>query len=107
MSDESILMSGSNTELIEPCPRCGDLFYHPKTLIECEKQRAEEWEEIAEKNLKLLHERDCHIEELEHKLEMAIEAFEEIEKFQVLTSQDIALPMEIARECLKELEGEE
>lgn len=30
-----------------PCERCGDLFYHPKTLIECEKQRAAEWEEIA------------------------------------------------------------
>jgi len=43
------------------------------------------------------------IEELEHKLELAVKALEEIERFQVLTSQDIALPMEIARETLEKL----
>jgi len=42
-------------------------------------------------------------EELEHKLELAKKALEEIERFQVLTSQDIALPMEIARETLGQL----
>jgi uncharacterized C2H2 Zn-finger protein len=31
------------------CPRCGDLFYDPKTLIQCEKQRAADWEEVASK----------------------------------------------------------
>lgn len=31
------------------CPRCGDLFYHPKTIIEDHRQRSAEWEEIAKK----------------------------------------------------------
>lgn len=77
MSD-AVMASGAMIEFKSPCPRCGDLFYHPKTLIESEKQRAEEWEEVADKNLKLLHERDCHIEELEHKLALAKKALEEI-----------------------------
>ncbi len=29
------------------CPRCGDLFYHPKTMIQDAKQHAAEWEEVA------------------------------------------------------------
>lgn len=31
------------------CPRCGDMFYHPKTEIEGQRQRAQEWEEVAKK----------------------------------------------------------
>lgn len=62
------MASGTMIEFKNPCPRCGDLFYPPKTLIESEKQRAAEWEEIADRNLKLLHERDCHIEELEEEI---------------------------------------
>ena len=46
MSD-AVMASGTMIEFKNPCPRCGDLFYHPKTLIESEKQRAAEWEEIA------------------------------------------------------------
>jgi len=47
------------------CPRCVDLFYHPKTLIECEKQRADEWEEryrVAKDKI-----RELEIENLELK----------------------------------------
>lgn len=45
-SDEKpqVLCAGA-PEPKAPCPRCGDLFYEPKTLIEAEKQRAAEWEE--------------------------------------------------------------
>lgn len=39
----------ANNDKIEPkCPRCGDLFYHPKSIIEDQKQRAVEWEYIAQ-----------------------------------------------------------
>lgn len=31
------------------CPRCGDMFYHPKTVIEDYRQRAAEWEDIAKR----------------------------------------------------------
>lgn len=51
MSD-AVMASGTMIEFKNPCPRCGDLFYHPKALIESEKQRAAEWEEIAIKREK-------------------------------------------------------
>ena len=38
-------LSASNTDIEKKCPRCGDLFYRPKTLIEDERQRALEWED--------------------------------------------------------------
>jgi len=38
---------GTDTNVNPKCSRCGDMYYDPKTLIECEKQRAAEWEEIA------------------------------------------------------------
>lgn len=31
------------------CPRCGDVFYDPKTLIADAKQHAAEWEEVAKR----------------------------------------------------------
>lgn len=31
------------------CPRCGDLFYDPKVMLDCEKQRAAEWEVYAKR----------------------------------------------------------
>jgi len=39
--------SASNEEKKDKCPRCGDMFYHPKEMLENEKQRAEEWEEYS------------------------------------------------------------
>lgn len=40
------------------CPRCSDLFYDPKMLVESEKQRAAEWEEIAKRNEEKLKKAD-------------------------------------------------
>lgn len=49
--------SGHSCPICEPkkpstasdCPRCGDMFYDPKTIIADYRQHAEEWEEIAKK----------------------------------------------------------
>lgn len=37
----------STEPIKEKCERCGDLFYHPKTMIEDARQSASEWEAIA------------------------------------------------------------
>ena len=46
------VLSALNTDIEKKCLRCGDLFYHPKTLIEGERQRALEWEDCY-KNAKV------------------------------------------------------
>lgn len=49
MSDLSECQSGSDAGIskAEKCPRCGDLFYDPKTMIKDARQHAFEWEGIA------------------------------------------------------------
>ena len=48
----------------------------------------------------LIRNQEAKIKGLENKVQILKEALEEIERFQVLTRQDIALPMAIAREAL-------
>ncbi len=50
------------------CERCGDLFYHPKTLIEDQKQRAAEWEDIAKKAQSELKQSAERVRELEERI---------------------------------------
>ena len=50
----SEIYCAKNTDKNEKCPRCGDLFYDPKSLIESESQRAAEWEEYAKQKERAL-----------------------------------------------------
>lgn len=58
------------------CVHGNDTYYHEdfKKL----KSHEDYFKAGYESSLKLLHERDCHIEELEHKLALAIETLESI-----------------------------
>lgn len=90
MKPETALNESPN----EKCERCGDLLYHPKVMIESERQRAAEWEEIAtshcktinkleadlERHKNLLREQCNRSQDLEAKLKIAVEALESIER---------------------------
>lgn len=78
------------------CTRCKDLYYDPKTMIESERQRAAEWEEIAERHGK-------RIAELQDKLSDAQsnwEHFADLHK----EAQNIEIPA--LKKRIAELEAE-
>jgi len=99
LGDTGKRVSGGRALLLCSCHECGNnfeiqrrRFSQLKPCLRCLRKKQNAYKPFYAK-----------IEELEHKLEMAIEALEEIERFQVLTRQDITLPMEIARETLEKL----
>lgn len=71
-------MSDEMEKCWRECVHGNDTYYHEdfKRL----KSHEDYFKAGYNSSLQLLHERDCHIEELEHKLEMAIEALESIAK---------------------------
>lgn len=51
------------------CPRCGDLFYHPKVLLQDARQGAAEWEDIAKRAEKERDEARVEVERAKQALE--------------------------------------
>lgn len=45
--EQNIGVGVAGASPVKACERCGDLFYHPKALIEDQRQRALEWEDEA------------------------------------------------------------
>lgn len=50
------------------CPRCGDMFYHPKVIIQDTEQRAKEWEEEYQIAAAKLAEGEAAYEELKEQM---------------------------------------
>lgn len=86
------------------CDRCGDMYYHPRTVIEDQRQRAREWEDVAVSKDARISQLAAQVEGMREVVERA-QNFERVYRARPNNSHDIQKALLRMFEAIAKLEG--